>query len=253
VIVIAGPTVTVTAPATGGGIVYVPTGPSASEIAADQRAAVEKAAADKAAADKVIADKIAAEKAAADKLASEKAAADKIIADKLAAEKAAADKLAAEKAAAEKIVADKLAADKAAADKIIADKLAADNSAAAAQFKSTCNLAQGSTAVIPKSSTMKIYSQVCFVPDSMKPINSDFVAVKKLIQQLKSKNIKSVTLSSFADEKNGVNFKTVAQSRADAVASMIKKANPNIKITYRLFGSSTKKNSLSLGRVVITA
>ena len=258
VIVIAGPTVTVTAPATGGGIVYVPTGPSASEIAADQRAAVEKALAEKAAADKVIADKLAAEKAAADKLAAEKAAADKVIADKLAAEKAAADKiiadkLAADKAAADKIIADKLAADKAAADKIIADKLAADNSAAAAQFKSTCNLAQGSTAVIPKSSTMKIYSQVCFVPDSMKPINSDLVAVKKLIQQLKSKNIKSVTLSSFADEKNGVNFKTVAQSRADAVASMIKKANPKIKITYRLFGSSTKKNSLSLGRVVITA
>lgn len=258
VIVIAGPTVTVTAPATGGRIVYVPTGPSASEIAADQRAAVEKALAEKAAADKVIADKLAAEKAAADKLAAEKAVADKVIADKLAAEKAAADKLVADKAAADKvaadkIIADKLAADKAAADKIIADKLAADNSAAAAQFKSTCNLAQGSTAVIPKSSTMKIYSQICFVPDSMKPINSDLLQVKKLVQQLKSKNIKSVTLSSFADEKNGVNFKMIAQSRAEAVASMIMKANPKMKITYRLYGSSTKKNSLSLGRVVITA
>ena len=258
VIVIAGPTVTVTAPATGGGIVYVPTGPSAAEIAADQRAAVEKALAEKAAADKVIADKLAAEKAAADKLAAEKAAADKVIADKLAAEKAAADKiiadkLAEEKAAADKALADKLAAEKAAADKAIADKLAADNSAAAALYKSTCNLAQGSTVVTPKSSTMKIYSQVCFVPDSMKPIDSDLVQVKKLIKQLKSKKIRSVTLSSFADEKNGVNFKSVAQSRADAVASMIKKANPKIKITYRLYGSSTKKNSLSLGRVVITA
>jgi NMD protein affecting ribosome stability and mRNA decay len=78
-------------------------------------------------------------------------------------------------------------------------------------------------------------------------------AIKSVVTQLKSKKITSITLSSFADEKSGVNFKSVAQTRADVVASMIKKANPKIKITYRLFGSSTKKNSLSLGRVVITA
>ena len=241
VIVIAGPTVTVTAPGGGGGgggVVYVPSGPSAAEIAAAQKAAVDKALADKAAADKAAADKAAADKAAADK-----AAADKAIADKLAADKAVADK-----AAADKAIADKLAADKAAAD-----KLAADNSAAAAAFRSTCNLAQGATAVTSKTLNMKIYSQVCFVPDLMRPLESDLALVKKVLQEIKTKKIKSVTLSSFADEKNGVNFKSVAQTRADVVAAMIKKANPKIKITYRLFGSSTKKNSLSLGRVVITA
>ena len=87
----------------------------------------------------------------------------------------------------------------------------------------------------------------------MRPLESDLALVKKVLQEIKTKKIKSVTLSSFADEKNGVNFKSVAQTRADVVAAMIKKANPKIKITYRLFGSSTKKNSLSLGRVVITA
>jgi uncharacterized repeat protein (TIGR02543 family) len=246
VIVIAGPTVTVTAPGGGGGgggVVYVPSGPSAAEIAAAQKAAVDKALADKAAADKAAADKAAADKAAADKAAADKAAADKAIADKLAADKAVADK-----AAADKAIADKLAADKAAAD-----KLAADNSAAAAAFRSTCNLAQGATAVTSKTLNMKIYSQVCFVPDLMRPLESDLALVKKVLQEIKTKKIKSVTLSSFADEKNGVNFKSVAQTRADVVAAMIKKANPKIKITYRLFGSSTKKNSLSLGRVVITA
>jgi uncharacterized repeat protein (TIGR02543 family) len=243
VVVIAGPTVTVTTPGGGGGgggggVVYVPSGPSAAEIAAAQKAAVDKALADKAAADKAIAEKAATDKAIADKLAVDKAAADKVIADKAAAEKAAA----------EKAIADRLAAEKA-----IADKLAADTSAAAAQFKSTCNLAQGSTAVISKSSTMKIYSQVCFVPDLMKPLEKDLMQIKKVVSQLKSKKITAITLSSFADEKSGVNFKSVAQTRADVVAAMIKKANPKIKITYRLFGSSTKKNSLSLGRVVISA
>jgi uncharacterized repeat protein (TIGR02543 family) len=213
VVVIAGPSVTVTTPGGGGGVVYVPSGPSVAEIAAAQKVALDKALADK----------------------------------------AAADKLAADKAANEKAIADKIAADKAAADKAIADKLAADNSSAAAQYKSTCNLAQGTTAVTSKSSTMRIYSQVCFVPDLMKPLESDLAKVKKLIQEIKSKKIQSVTLSSFADEKNGVNFKSVAQARAEVVAAMIKKSNPKIKITYRLFGSSTKKNSLSLGRVVISA
>ena len=244
VIVIAGPTVTVTTSGGGGGGGgYIPSGPSASEIEAGKKAAVDKALADKAAADKVVADKAAADKAIADKLAADKAAADKAIADKLAADKAAADK----------VIADKLAAEKAAADKAIADKLAADSSAAAAQFKSTCNLAQGSTAVISKSSTMKIYSQVCFVPDLMKPLEKDLMQIKNVVNQIKSKKITAITLSSFADEKSGVNFKSVAQTRADVVAAMIKKANPKIKITYRLFGSSTKKNSLSLGRVVISA
>jgi len=247
VVVIAGPTVTITTPGGGGGggggVVYVPSGPSAAEIAAAQKAAVDKALADKAAADKAIADKAAADKAASDKAASDKAAADKVTADKAIADKAAADKAAADKAA----------ADKAAADKVIADKLAADKSSAAEQFKSTCNLAQGSTAVISKSSKMKIYSQVCFVPDFMKPLEKDLVVIKSVITQLKSKKINSITLSSFADEKSGVNFKSVAQTRANVVAAMIKKANPKIKITYRLYGSSTKKNSLSLGRVVITA
>jgi len=243
VVVIAGPTVTITTPGGGGGgggggIVYVSSGPSVSEIANAQKAAVDKALADKAIADKLLADKAAVEKLIADKL----------VADKAAAEKLVMDKLVAEKTAAEKALADKLAADKA-----IADKLVADNSAAAAAFKSTCNLAQGSTAVTPKSLNMKIYLQVCFVPDLMKPLDSDLAQVKKIVQQLKSKKIMSVTLSSFADEKSGVNFKSVAQGRADVVASMIMKANPKMKITYRLFGSSTKKNSLSLGRVVITA
>jgi len=244
VVVIAGPTVTVTTPGGGGGGGgYIPSGPSASEIEAGKKAAVDKALAEKAAADKVIADKAAADKAIADKLAADKAASDKAIADKLAADKAAADKAATDKAA----------ADKAATDKAAADKLAADNSAAAAAFKSTCNLAQGSTAVISKSSTMKIYSQVCFVPNLMKPLEKDLMQIKSVVNQIKSKKITAITLSSFADEKSGVNFKSVAQTRADVVAAMIKKANPKIKITYRLFGSSTKKNSLSLGRVVISA
>ena len=234
VIVIAGPTVTVTTSGGGGGGGgYIPSGPSAAEIEAGQKAAVDKALADKAAADKAAADKAAADKAIADKLAADKAAADKAIADKLAADKAIADRLAAEKAA--------------------ADKFAADKSAAAAQFKSTCNLAQGSTVVTSKSSTMKIYSQVCFVPDLMKPLDKDLMQIKNVVNQIKSKKITAITLSSFADEKSGVNFKSVAQTRADVVAAMIKKANPKIKITYRLFGSSTKKNSLSLGRVVISA
>jgi hypothetical protein len=207
----------------GGGGGSAPSGPSQTEIADAQKAAVDKALADKAAADKVIADK---------------AAADKVITDKAAADKAAADKV---------------IADKAAADKVIADKLAADKSAAAEQFKSTCNLAQGSTAVTSKSSKMKIYSQVCFVPDLMKPVEKDLAQIKSVLTQLKSKKITAITISSFADEKSGVNFKSVAQTRANVVAAMIKKANPKIKITYRLFGSSTKKNSLSLGRVVITA
>jgi hypothetical protein len=207
----------------GGGGSSAPSGPSQTEIAAAQKAAVDKALADKAIADKAAADKAIADKAAADKAIADKAAADKAIADK------------------------------AAADKAIADKLAADNSAAANQFKSTCNLAQGSTAVTSKSSTMKIYSQVCFIPDLMKPLEKDLIQINNIVKQIKSKKITAITLSSFADEKSGVNFKSVAQIRADVVAAMIKKSNPKIKITYRLFGSSTKKNSLSLGRVVISA
>jgi uncharacterized repeat protein (TIGR02543 family) len=252
VIVIAGPTVTVTTPGGGGGggggVVYVPSGPSAAEIAAAQKAAVDKALADKAAADKALADKAAADKALADKAAADKAIADKLAADKAAADKGITDKSAADKAAADKVLADRLAAEKAAAE-----KLAADKSAAAAQFKSTCNLANGPTAVTSKTSKMKIYSQVCFIPDLMKPVAKDLAQIKSVVTQLKSKKITAITISSFADEKSGVNFKSVAQTRADVVAAIIKKANPKIKITYRLFGSSTKKNSLSLGRVVISA
>jgi uncharacterized repeat protein (TIGR02543 family) len=229
VVVIAGPTVTVSGGGGGGGgVVYISSSPSTSEIEAAQKIAVEKALADKAAQDKVIADKREAERVAAEKIAAEKA-----LADKLAAEKALAEKLAAEKA--------------------LADKLAADNSAAAEQYKSTCNLAQGSTAVTSKSLSMKVYSQVCFVPDLLKPLDADLAKVKKLVQQLKSKNIKSITLSSFADEKSGVDFRSVAKARAAVVSGIIQRSIPKIKITYRLYGSSTKKNSLSLGRVVITA
>ncbi|CAN2175649.1 Fibronectin type III [Candidatus Nanopelagicaceae bacterium] len=173
------------------------------------------------------------QKAAVDKALAEKAAADKIIFDKVAAEKAAADK--------------------AAADKVIADKLAADTSAAAAQFKSTCDLAQGSTIVTPKSSKMKIYSQICFVPDLLKPVDKDLALIKGVISDLKKKKIKSITLSSFADERNGVDFKSVATARAEIVSGIIQRSLPNIKVNYKLYGSSTKKNSLSLGRVLITA
>jgi len=77
--------------------------------------------------------------------------------------------------------------------------------------------------------------------------------LKNLSQELKNNKIKSITLSSFSDEKTGVDFKLVAKSRADFVAKMIKKTNQNIKITFRLYGSSSKKNTVSLGRVVITA
>jgi len=48
-------------------------------------------------------------------------------------------------------------------------------------------------------------------------------------------------------------FRSVAKSRADVVSSIIKKALPKIKINYQLYGSSTKKNTIAVGRVVITA
>jgi hypothetical protein len=200
---------------------------SAAEIAAALKAAVDKALADKAALDKALADKAALDKAAADKA----------LADKLVAANAASANT----------------ASNAAYIKAIADKLAADTSAAAAQFKSACDLNKGSTVVPPKSSKMNIFSQVCFVPDFLNPLDADLANIKKVIAQIKAKKIKSITLSSFDDEKNGVDFKSIAQTRAEIVSGIIKRSLPKLKIQYRLYGSSTKANSLSLGRVLITA
>ena len=224
----------------GGGGGYSPPdngGMSAAEIAAALKAAVDKALADKAAVDKALADKAAVDKAAADK-----AAADKALADKLAVANAASANTASNAAAAN-----------AASIKAIADKLAADTSAAAAQFKSVCDLNKGSTIAPPKSSKMNIFSQVCFVPDFLNPLDADLANIKKVVAQIKAKKIKSITLSSFDDEKNGVDFKSIAQTRAEIVSGIIKRLLPKLKIQYRLYGSSTKANSLSLGRVVITA
>ena len=100
---------------------------------------------------------------------------------------------------------------------------------------------------------MSVYSQICFVPDLLKPVAKDMAEINKVINLIKSKKIKSIKLLSFADEKTGTNFKSVAKSRADVVAKMLKSAIPNLKITYALFGSSTKKNIVSQGRVLITA
>jgi uncharacterized repeat protein (TIGR02543 family) len=254
--------------------------------AADKKAAAEKAAADKAAADKAAADKLAAEKAAAEKEAAEKAAADKLAAekaaaekaaadkaaaDKLAAEKAAAEKAAAEKAAVEKAIADKTAAEKAAVEKATADKLAAEKLAAeklvaeqalatklaeekaAAEKLAACILGKTSTLVTSKSKTMSIYSQICFMPQMLKPIDKDIAEINKVISLIKSKKLKQVTLLSFADEKIGVDFKSVAKAQAAMVSGIIKKALPNLKVSYKLYGSSAKKNIVSQGRVVITA
>jgi NMD protein affecting ribosome stability and mRNA decay len=63
----------------------------------------------------------------------------------------------------------------------------------------------------------------------MKPVEKDLAQIKSVVAQLKSKKITAITISSFADEKSGVNFKSVAQTRANVVAAMIKKANPKIK------------------------
>jgi uncharacterized repeat protein (TIGR02543 family) len=248
----------------------------AAEKAAAEKAAADKLAAEKAAADKLAAEKAAAEKAAADKLAAEKATAEKAAADKLAAEKAAADKaaadkLAAEKAAAEKAAADKLAADKAAAEKAATDKLAAEKLAAeqlaaeqalatklaeekaAAEKLAACILGKTSTLVTSKSKTMSIYSQICFMPQMLKPIDKDIAEINKVIAQIKSKKLKRITLLSFADEKIGVDFKSVANAQAAMVSGIIKKALPKLKVSSKLYGSSAKKNIVSQGRVVITA
>ena len=182
------------------------------------------------------ADKAAAEKAAADKAAVDKAAADKLAAEKLAAEKLAAEKLLAEKLAAQQALADKLAAEKAAADKLAA-----------------CILGKSSTLVTAKSKTMRIYSQICFIPELLKPIDKDLAEINKVISLIKSKKIKSITLLSFADERIGVDFKSVAKARAVVVSGIIQREIPNLKIIYKLYGSSAKKNIVSQGRVVITA
>ena len=139
-----------------------------------------------------------------------------------------------------------MAAEQALAAKLAAEKAAADKLAA-------CLLGKNSTLVTAKKQTMSIYSQICFVPDLLKPVDKDLAEINKVINLIKSKKIKSIKLLSFADEKTGTNFKSVAQSRADVVAKMIKSAIPNLKITYALFGSSTKKNIVSQGRVLITA
>jgi hypothetical protein len=233
----------------------------AAEKAAADKLAAEKAAAEKAAADKLAAEKAAAEKAAADKLAAEKAAAEKAAADKLAAEKAAADKAAADKLAAEKAAAEKAAADKLAAEKLAAEQLAAEQALAtklaeekaAAEKLAACILGKTSTLVTSKSKTMKIYNQICFMPQMLKPIDKDLAEINKVISLIKSKKIKQITLLSFADEKIGVDFKSVAKAQAGIVSTIIKKALPNLKVSYKLYGSSAKKNIVSQGRVVITA
>jgi uncharacterized repeat protein (TIGR02543 family) len=228
----------------------------AADKAAKEKEAAEKLAAEKAAADKLAADKAAAEKEAADKLAADKAAAEKAVADKAAAEKAAkdkeaADKLAAEKAAAEKLAAERLLAEKLAAQQALADKLAAEK--AAADKLAACILGKSSTLVTAKSKSMRIYSQICFIPELLKPIDKDLAEINKVISLIKSKKIKSITLLSFADEKIGVDFKSVARARAVVVSGIIQRAIPNLKIIYKLYGSSAKKNIVSQGRVVITA
>ena len=237
----------------------------AEKEAADKLAA-EKAAADKAQADKEAAEKAAAEKIVAEKLAAEKLAAEKLAAEKLAAEKLAAEKLAAEKLAAEKLVAEKLAAEKAAAEKALAEKLAAEQALAAqlaaekaasdkaaAEKLAACILGKTSTLVTAKSKSMRIYSQICFIPELLKPIDKDLAEINKVISLIKSKKIKSISLLSFADEKIGVDFKSVAKARAVVVSGIIQRAIPNLKIAYKLYGSSAKKNIVSQGRVVITA
>ena len=281
VIVIAGPTVTVNVPVSSPAPAPVRTGPTQAEIDAEKKAAVDKALADKEAADKAAAEKAKAEKEAADKLAAEKAAAEKAQADKEAADKAAAEKIAAEKLAAEKLAAEKLAAEKAAAEKALAEKLAAEKAAAekalaeklaaeqalaaqiaaekaatdkaAAEKLAACVLGKSSTLVTSKSKTMSIYSQICFIPELLKPRDKDLAEINKIIALIKSKKIKSITLLSFADEKTGVDFKSVAKARAVVVSGIIKRSIPNLKVSYQLFGSSTKKNIVSQGRVVITA
>jgi len=222
------------------------------KAAADKKAAEEKAAADKKAAEeKAAAEKAAADKAAADKAAAEKAAAEKAAADKLAAEKAEAERIAAEKAAADKLAAEKLAAEKLVAEQALATKLAEEK--AAAEKLAACILGKTSTLVTSKSKTMQIYNQICFMPQMLKPIDKDIAEINKVISLIKSKKIKSITLLSFADEKIGVDFKKVAKAQAAMVAGMIKKAIPNLKVSYKLYGSSAKKNIVSQGRVVITA
>ena len=243
----------------------------AAEKAAAEKVLADKLAAEKAAAEKVLADKLAAEKVIADKAAADKAAAEKTLVDKLAAEKAAAEKLAAEKLAAEKLATEKLVAEKLAADKLVAEKLAAEKllaeklaaqqvladklaaEKAAAEKLAACILGKNSTLVTAQSKTMRIYSQICFIPELLKPINKDLAEINKVISLIKSKKIKSITLLSFADEKLGVDFKSVAKARAIVVSGIIQSALPNLKIDYKLYGSSAKKNIVSQGRVVITA
>ncbi len=270
VLVINGPTITVNVPVANPTPVY--NGPSDAEIEAGKREAVEKALADKAAADLVAAYKAAAEKAfadiaAAEKAALEKEAADKAAAEKAALDKAAADKAAAEKAALEKALADKIAADKAALEKALAEKAALEKAAAAekaalekaalekaaADKLAACILGKSATLVTAKKKTMRLYSQICFIPEMMKPIEKDMAQISKVIAQIKSKKIKSITLMSFADEKTGVDFKSAAKTRAEMISEIIKRSVPKLKVTYALFGSSTKKNIVSQGRVVITA
>ena len=169
-----------------------------------------------------------------------------MVAEKAAAEKAAADKAAADKLAAEKLAAEKLAAEQALATKLAEEKAAAEKLAA-------CILGKTSTLVTSKSKTMRIYNQICFMPQMLKPIDKDIAEINKVISLIKSKKIKSITLLSFADEKIGVDFKSVAKAQAAMVSGIIKKALPNLKVSYKLYGSSAKKNIVSQGRVVITA
>jgi hypothetical protein len=229
---------------------------AAAEKAALDKAALDKALADKAAAEEALVEMTAAERAAAEKAAAEKSALEKALVEMTAAEKAAVEKAVAEKAAADKLAADKATLEKAAADKLAADKAAIEQAAldkAAADKLAACILGKSATLVTAKKKTMRIYSQVCFIPEMMKPIEKDLAQINKVIAQIKSKKIKSITLLSFADEKTGVDFKSVAKARAVVVAGIIKRSLPKLKVSYALFGSSTKKNVASQGRVVITA
>jgi len=162
---------------------------------------------------------------------------------------------ASEIAVASKPLIDKALADKTLADKALSDKTSADRALAekVAEFQNICSVAPGATALIPKSSTMKIYSQLCFVSGSRKLVGKDLIVVQNLIAQLKYGKINAITLSSYADEKSGVDFKAIAKTRANVVAAMIRRSLPNIRISYRLYGSSTIKDALSSGRIVVTA
>jgi hypothetical protein len=118
---------------------------------------------------------------------------------------------------------------------------------------SSCTFSQTAVLVPTKSSKTKVYSQICFQPGEIKPAAEGYAETKKLIDILKKSNAKVISISSFADEKSGVDFKTVAKARALIVSGLIQKAIPKIKLSFRYYGSSLKTNQSSSGRVLVTA